>query len=169
MRTQVLQFDQSWNLGALIKAPGMSGWVTMCRMSHTNLVGTSFEFNDMKNNPKKKACVIDGRSPTAAKIHHSSLGRHLPQRCPCVGVIKMTSHCNVLRQFPRISLRFPLSVIRMHRTTALVQRFLETAPDDSPASAKTQHKQKESRENCHKAPSTPTHVRPGLKGQFPQL
>lgn len=100
----------------------MSGWVTMRRMSHTNLVGTSFEFNDVKNNPppQKNACVIDGRSPTVAKIYHSSLGRHLLQRCPCVEVIKMTSHCNVLRQFPRISLRFSLSVIRLHRTTALV-------------------------------------------------
>lgn len=93
----------------------MSGWVTMRGMSHTNLVGTSFEFNDMKNKPKN-ACVIDGRSPTAAKIYHGSLSRHLLQRCPCVEVIKMTSHCNVLRQFPRISLRFFLSVIRLHRT-----------------------------------------------------
>lgn len=54
MRTKVLQFNQSLNLGALIKASGMSGWVTMSRMSHTNLVGTSFEFNDVKNNPPPK-------------------------------------------------------------------------------------------------------------------
>lgn len=89
-------------------------WCAECYKQHLNIFWILRL--ETPSRQTKKPFTSDGRSPTIPWIYHTSLIWHLLQRCPCVSVIKMTSHCNVLSQFLRISLRFSLFVILVHRT-----------------------------------------------------